>query len=130
MSSPVAWTGAGRREGKRRVGLRPWPGPGWDASGDLTEIRVELPGVSQAEITLEITDGVLTVKGERHRDPAFRQDRLLCLECHHGPFLRRLSLPSMVDPDRVRATYRNGVLEIRLPKQMERKAQIISVEAI
>lgn len=96
---------------------------------DELRVLVELPGVPQSQISLEIVDGVLTIKGKRQPDPAFRQDQLLRMECHYGPFGRRLSLPSVVDPDQVRATYRNGVLEVRLPKRAEARSQSITVEA-
>jgi len=96
------------------VVTQPWLGPGWDPSGDLTAIQQE---------------GVLTIRGERHPDPAFRQDQLLRLERRYGPFHRSLNLPSIVDPEGVRASYRDGVLEIRLPKRPEATPRVISVEA-
>ncbi|HSB68783.1 MAG TPA: Hsp20/alpha crystallin family protein [Candidatus Methylomirabilis sp.] len=105
--------------------------PPMDVCETRDEIRVlvELPGVSQSQIALEIVDGVLAIKGERQPDPTFRQDQLLRMECHYGPFGRRLNLPSVIDPDQVRATYRNGVLEVRLPKRAEARSQSITVEA-
>lgn len=121
------------------LGLSPdhvQPGEGtWAPPMDVCETKdeirvlVELPGVLQSQINLEIVDGVLTIKGERQPDPAFRQDQLLRMECHYGAFARRLNLPTMVDPDLVRATYRGGVLEVRLSKRAEARAQSISVEA-
>jgi HSP20 family protein len=105
--------------------------PPIDVCETQEEIRVlvELPGVSQSHINLEIVDGVLTIKGERHLDPAFRQDQLLQMECHYGAFARRLSLPLGIDRDHVRASYRNGVLEVRLSKRSELRAKSITVEA-
>ena len=121
------------------LGLSPdhvQPGEGtWAPPMDVCETKeeirvlVELPGVLQSQINLEIVDGVLTIKGERHLDPAFRQDQLLQMECHYGPFARRLSLPLGIDRDHVRASYRNGVLEVRLSKRAELSAKSITVEA-
>lgn len=91
-------------------------------------ILVELPGVPQNRIQIEIVEGVLTIRGERHPDPAFRQDQLIRLERRYGPFSRSLNLPSAVDTESVRAAYRNGVLEVRLPKRPEATPRIISVE--
>jgi HSP20 family protein len=112
------------------------PGEGtWAPPVDVCETKaeirvlVELPGVAQSQINLEIVDGVLIIKGERQPDPAFRQDQLLRMECHYGAFARRLNLPTSVDPELVRATYRGGVLEVRLPKRAGARAQSISVEA-
>jgi HSP20 family protein len=52
------------------------------------------------------------------------------MERRYGPFSRSLNLPSSVDADRVRAAYRNGVLEIKLPKRPEATPRIISVETV
>ena len=91
-------------------------------------ILVELPGILRNQIQIEIVEGVLTIRGERHPDPAFRQDQLIRMERRYGPFSRSLNLPSIVDADRVQAGYRNGVLELRLPKRPEATPRIISVE--
>lgn len=95
---------------------------------DELRVLVELPGISLSQVKLEITEGVLTVRGERHPESAFRQDQLQRMECHYGLFVRRLSLPSVVDADHVRASYRDGVLEIRLPKRQEAGVRTIAIE--
>ncbi len=106
----------------------------WTPPADICETRdelrvlVELPGVSPGQVRVEVGEGVLTMRGERHPDPAFRQDHLQRMECHYGLFVRRLSLPSAVDADRVRASYRDGVLEIRLPKRREAGVRTIPIE--
>ena len=91
-------------------------------------VLVELPGIPQNQIKIQIAEGVLTIRGERHSDPTFRQDQLIRLERRYGAFYRSLSLPSIVDAEGVRANYRNGVLEIRLPKRLEATSRVISVE--
>ncbi len=117
------------------------PGPGqptersWAPPMDVCEtpaevrIIVELPGISQNQIQIEISDGVLTIRGERHPDASFRQDQLIRMERRYGHFSRSFNLPSVVDPEGVRASYRNGVLEVRLPKRPEATPRIISVES-
>lgn len=108
---------------------RAWAPP-MDVCETPTDLRVlvELPGISQNQIQIEIVESVLTIRGERRPDPAFRQDQLIRMERRYGPFSRSLNLPSIVDAEGVRATYRSGVLEIRLPKRPEATARIISVE--
>ena len=108
---------------------RTWAPP-MDVCETQTDLRVlvELPGIPQNQIKIEIAEGVLTIRGERHSDPTFRQDQLIRLERRYGPFYRSLNLPSIVDAEDVRANYRNGVLEIRLPKRVEATPRIISVE--
>ncbi len=108
---------------------RAWAPP-MDVCETPTDLRVlvELPGIPQNQIQIEIGEGVLIIQGGRHPDPAFRQDQLIRMERRYGPFSRSLNLPSIVDAEGVRATYRSGVLEIRLPKRPEATARIISVE--
>lgn len=107
----------------------------WAPAMDVCETKtdlwvlVELPGIPQAQIQIEIAEGVLIIRGERQPDPGLRQDQLLRLERRYGPFYRSLNLPSVVDTEAVRASYRNGVLEIRLSKRPEATPRVISVEA-
>ena len=109
---------------------RAWAPP-MDVCETQTDVRilVELPGISQDHIQIEIVEGVLTIRGERHPDPTFRQDQLIRMERRYGPFSRSLNLPAIVDAEGVRAAYRSGVLEIKLPKRPEATPRIISVEA-
>jgi HSP20 family protein len=120
----------GQASGRIQPVERTWAPP-MDVCETNTDLRVlvELPGVPQDQIQIEIVEGVLTIRGERHPDPAFRQDQLMRLERRYGPFSRSLNLPSVVDSEGVRALYRDGVLEIRLPKRAEATPRIISVEA-
>ena len=120
----------GQGPGRVQPAERTWAPP-MDVCETKAEVRVlvELAGIPLARIQIEIVEGVLTIRGERHPDPAFRQDQLLRLERRYGPFHRSLNVPSIVDPEGVRASYRDGVLEIRLPKRPEATPRVISVEA-
>jgi HSP20 family protein len=119
-------------QGSARIqpGERTWAPP-MDVCETKTDLRVlvELPGIPQDQIHIEIVEDVLTIRGERQPDPGFRQDHLLRLERRYGPFHRSLNLPSIVDPESVRASYRDGILELRLPKRPEATSRVISVEA-
>ncbi|MBI4572968.1 MAG: Hsp20/alpha crystallin family protein [candidate division NC10 bacterium] len=121
----------GQAPGRVQPAERTWAPP-MDVCETKTEVQVlvELAGIPLARIQIEIVEGVLTIRGERDPDPAFRQDQLLQLERRYGPFYRSLNLPSIVDPEGVRASYRDGVLEIRLPKRPEATPRVISVEAV
>lgn len=120
----------GQGPGRVQPAERTWAPP-MDVFETGTElcVLVELPGIPLEGIQIEIVEGTLAIRGERHPDPAFRQEQLLRMERRYGPFYRSLNLPSLVDAEGVRATYRNGVLEIRLPKRPEATPRIISVEA-
>ena len=119
----------GHGSGAVQSAERAWAPP-MDVCETQTDLRilVELPGITQNQIQIEIVDGVLTIRGERHPDPAFRQDQLIRMERRYGPFSRSLNLPPIVDAEGVRAAYRGGVLEVRLPKRPEATPRIISVE--
>jgi HSP20 family protein len=92
-------------------------------------IQVELPGISVRQIRIEVAEGVLTIRAERPPDPSFRREQIQQIECRHGVFIRRLTLPPLVDPDGIRATCRDGVLEVRLPKRAESQPRQVSIEA-
>lgn len=91
-------------------------------------LRAELPGLRREDIDITIENSTLTIKGERKRDEAVREDRYHRLERAYGHFSRSFTLPNTVDPSRVRAEYRDGVLTIVLPVQAEARPRQIQVE--
>ena len=81
-------------------------------------IRVDLPGVNQADIDLRIEDGSLVLRGERKFASGEKQEDFLRIERSYGSFQRTFRLPGSVDPGQVQASHEDGVLEItahRLP---------------
>ena len=99
-----------------------------ETKGDL-RVQVELPGVQPRHIRIDLFEGVLTIRAERPPDPALKRDLAQQVECRYGSFVRRLTLPSPVDPDRIRATYKDGVLDVRVPKPVESQARRVAIEA-
>jgi HSP20 family protein len=98
----------------------------FETKDDLV-VTVELPGLSEKDIHLSITGDVLTIKGERGMastspENAYRSERW------YGKFERSLSLPIPVQADKVKATYRDGVLTINLPKAEELKPKAIKID--
>ncbi len=79
------------------------------------KLQVELPGVKQEDIQLTIEGNSLMLKGERKRENEVEEDNYHRIERSYGTFQRSIVLPSVVDPNRVKATYRDGVLQIQLP---------------
>ncbi len=106
----------------------------WSPLVDIQEtkdsilLKAELPGVKQEDIQVSIVGDTLTLKGERKRETEVKEDQYHRIERSYGSFQRSLVLPSVVDPSRVKATYRDGVLEIQLPKKEEAKPKAIKVE--
>src|SRR5262245_31439154 len=94
----------------------------WAPLADMTEgkddvlVTFELPGVSEKDVNVSITGDVLTVKGERRFERDVKDDGYHRIERVYGRFERTMPLPVPVQADKVKATYRDGVLEIRLPK--------------
>lgn len=86
----------------------------------------DLPGVDQKDIDISVSGDQITVKGERK--PLDGEARFLRQERVFGPFSRTFALRVPVDIDRVTAVYRNGVLEVRLPKAEEGKARKILIQ--
>ncbi len=96
---------------------------------DGFQLQVELPGIRQEDIQVSMVGDTLTLKGERKRETEVKEDNYHRIERSYGTFQRSIVLPSVVDPNRVKATYRDGVLEIQLPKKEEAKPKEIKVEA-
>jgi HSP20 family protein len=92
------------------------------------QLQVELPGVKQEDIQVSIEGETLTLKGERKHEVEVKEDEYHRVERSYGRFERSVVLPSVVDPGQVKATYRDGVLEIQLPKKEEAKPKEIKVE--
>ena len=91
-------------------------------------LNFELPGVQEKDISLSITGDVLTVKGERRLDQELNGDSYLHTERVYGKFERSVRLPMPVQAERVRATYRDGVLEVSLPKTDEARPKEVKIE--
>jgi HSP20 family protein len=95
---------------------------------DSFVVKAELPGVKQEGLQVSVEGDALTLKGERKLESQIKEDQYHRIERSYGRFERVLLLPANVDPDGVKATYRNGVLEIQLPKREEAKPKAVKVE--
>lgn len=91
-------------------------------------ILAEVPGVRQEDIELSVVDRTLTLRGERKLEQAGAEDVLLRRERVAGPFVRHVLLPATVDPTGITATYRAGLLTIRVPKKEAAKPRTIAVD--
>ena len=84
-----------------------------DGKDDI-QVHVELPGINREDVDISLKDDVLTIRGEKRSEVEDKDRRYS--ERSYGRFERRLALPSEVDEDRSKATFRNGVLTVVLPK--------------
>jgi len=95
---------------------------------DALVLQVELPGLELEDITVEVRDRRLLLSGERRFTRDVKEELYHRIERSYGKFHRTFSLPYEVDRDQVQATYRNGVLEVVLPRSPESAARKIVVE--
>jgi HSP20 family protein len=108
----------------------------WAPAIDMYETKddlyvlCEVPGVREKEVQVSITNDVLTIKGERSQQQEVKDDSYYRLERWFGRFERSVPLPMPVQSDKVKATYRDGVLEIKLPKAEAVKPKEIKVEVL
>ncbi|PYO01037.1 MAG: Hsp20/alpha crystallin family protein [Candidatus Rokuibacteriota bacterium] len=97
---------------------------------DDLHVTFEVPGVREKEVNVSITGDLLTVKGERKWDKEQADGSYHRLERVYGKFERSLALPVPVQAGKVKASYRDGVLEIRLPKAEEIKPKEIKIDVL
>ena len=107
---------------------------GWVPAVDIYEtdahevvLKAELPDMKREDINLTFENGVLTLKGERKDDQETTRENFQRMERRYGSFSRSFTLPNTVDPTRISASYRDGVLTIRLPQREEAKPKQIAV---
>ncbi len=90
-------------------------------------IKADLPGMSQKDVRVSLMGDTLSLRGERHQENTRQDGGYVRVERSHGQFERVFTLGSPVRADQVKATYRDGVLEIRVPKAEEAKTREIPV---
>ncbi len=97
---------------------------------DDVEVEVLLPGIDPNGLDLQVLRNELTISGERRRDEEIKPEAWHRQERSTGKFVRKVALPSEVDPDEVRAEYKDGVLTIRLAKSEAARPRRIEVAVV
>jgi len=106
---------------------------GWNPVVDIYEneenivITAELPGVDKKDMTVDVKGRVLTLKGERSTDNEVKEDNYYRQERCYGKFERCFTLPVEIDPEKIKADYKDGVLKIDIPKAEESKPKQVSI---
>jgi HSP20 family protein len=117
--------GAGTATGVRR----------WIPAMDLVEndndfvLRADLPGLTESDVNIELEDNVLTISGERKSEHEDRRQGFYRVERASGSFSRSLTLPEGIDPEKINASFSNGVLEVTVPKPEQRKPRKVTISA-
>ena len=97
--------------------------------GDNLVIRGELAGLEKDDVEINVENNVLTIRGERKREAEFDEKDAYRLERSFGVFTRSFMLPKTVDSTRISASYKNGVLELTIPKVEQAKPRKIEIKA-
>ena len=108
-------------------------GTTWTPAVDIVEtdneivLKADLPGIDPKDVDIQVHDGTLTLRGERKFESDVKEDDFRRVERVYGAFVRSFAIPQTVDAEHVSANYRNGVLELKLPKRPEAKPKQIKV---
>jgi HSP20 family protein len=106
----------------------------WTPAVDILEtdnelvLKADLPAVDMRDIHVEMENGTLTLRGERKFEKEEKETGYHRIERSYGSFARYFSLPDTVEPDKVKADYKNGVLTVTLPKKEIAKPRSIKVQ--
>lgn len=113
--------------GEARTGV--WaPAVDVKENADSFVVTAELPGMSKEDITVEVENSTLTIKGERRFEKKDEGENYHFVERSYGSFYRSFGLPKNVSADGISAEYKDGVLQVTLPKAEEVKAKKVSIE--
>jgi len=109
---------------------------GWSPAIDVLDrkdemvLQADLPGLTEKDIEITVQDGVLTVRGQRKEEKETKEgEEYYCCERWSGSFSRTLTLPPGINADKVSASFKNGVLEVHLPKAKEAEGKKIEIKA-
>ena len=99
----------------------------YETEGHDLVLKVELPDMAREDIELTVENNKLTLKGTRKRPADVQDEQFQRIERRHGSFSRAFTLPTSVDASQIAATYKDGVLTVRLPRREETKPKQIAV---
>lgn len=92
------------------------------------EIKVEVPDVNKEDIKVGVENGVLTIHGERKQEKEEKGKKFHRIERHYGSFVRSFSLPENVDSGKIKASFKDGMLNLRLEKSQQSAPKAIEVK--
>ena len=91
-------------------------------------VRADLPGIERDDIEVSVQDDMLVVRGHREEEKETEDETYYGLERASGRFYRAVGLPAGVDPDEIEASYRDGVLQVSVPKKAAQDPQKVQIE--
>jgi HSP20 family protein len=117
--------GAGDEEGLRGSWI---PAVDIRETKDAIEVTAELPGIDAKDVDVSVQENVLTIRGERSREEVKEDETVHRIEREYGVFERSFTLPRSVEPEKIKAGYKDGVLSVSVPKREEAKPKAVKVE--
>jgi HSP20 family protein len=108
---------------------------GWSPAVDMVDrkdeivLRADVPGLEQKDIQVDVENGMLTIRGTRQGEREAKEEDYYCCERWAGSFSRTIALPSGIEQDRIKATFKNGVLEVHVPKSPTAASKSIQIQA-
>jgi HSP20 family protein len=106
----------------------------WAPSLDISEtkdnfvVKAEVPGIDAKDIDISLTGDVLTIKGEKKQEREEKEEDYHLVERSYGSFYRSVRLPAEVESNKIKASYKNGILNITLPKSEKVKAKEVKIK--
>lgn len=91
-------------------------------------LKAEVPGLSKEDIKIDLTDSMVTISGEKKKEEQVKEEAYTYSERSYGSFSRILQLPCGVKSDKAKATFKNGILEVKLPKTEDAKKRHVTVK--
>jgi HSP20 family protein len=111
----------------RGMGLR-MPAVDVYEENDDVVVKAEIPGMGKDDIQVDLSDSKLTIRGEKKKEEEIKEENYHRTERSYGSFVRSLELPAEVKADAAKATFKNGVLEVRVPKTEAAKQRQVKVK--
>ena len=91
-------------------------------------LRVDMPGITPDDVKIEVRDDIITVSGQHEEATEEKDENYVRRERRFGSFSRSIALPSGVDPDKIEATSKDGVVEVTIPLPAEKKARSVEIK--
>lgn len=95
---------------------------------DEVVLKAEVPGLSKEDLKIDLTDSMLTISGEKKKEEEVKEEAYTYSERSYGAFSRSLQLPCAVKADKAKATFKNGILEVKLTKTEDAKKRHVTVK--
>ncbi|MBI4654044.1 MAG: Hsp20/alpha crystallin family protein [Nitrospirae bacterium] len=111
-------------------GMEPTPSVDIFEEGDDVVVKTELPGMEKDDVDVNLTENAITISGEKKKEEKVEKKDYYHFERSYGSFSRTFTLPAEVQTDKAKASFKKGVLEVRIPKTEEakKKTQKVKIE--